>query len=312
MTRKKQEIMDFRYYDMPPQEPILVLAGDSWKRNYGNDAPHVHFHNILEIGYCHYGMGRMIYEKEVKPFQGGAISVIPRNIPHNTMSDGDTISYWEFLFVNVEQLLADYHKNDYIAAAKLTDCVNIRYHLFQEKNAPQAAFFIKEVIHAYQEKKPYYKEYAKGIIYSFLMMIAGMNREYDILQAEERERNSRNIRKALEYIQKSYGEILQIADLADICHMSETHFRRIFVQDMKMTPIEYLNMVRVQKACDLLYKTDYAMDVIADKVGYQTCSTFNRNFKRFTGLSPFQWKKNMESRSGKVIEYNITAYKGWE
>lgn len=312
MARKKEEIMDFRYYDMSPQESILVLSGDGWKRNYGNDAPHFHFHNILEIGYCHNGTGRMIYEKEVKPFWGGIISVIPRNIPHNTMSDGDTISFWEFLFINVEQFMSEYYKDDYVTAQKITERINVKYNLLHEKDYPQAAFIIKEIIRAYQERGPYYKEYSRGLIYSFLMMIAGINREYDTLKTEERSKNTHNIREALEYIQKSYGEALQIADLADICHMSETHFRRIFVQDMKMTPVEYLNMVRVQKACDLLYKTDYAMDVIAGKVGFQTCSTFNRNFKKFTGDSPFQWKKQMENRRGKVIEYNISANKGWE
>ena len=102
-----------------------------------------------------------------------------------------------------------------------------------------------------------------------------------------------------------------LVDLAQQCHMSETHFRRIFQEKMNMTPIEYVNFVRVKKACELIDKTDISMEEVAEKVGFITQSTFNRNFRKIIGTSPYQWKKRPDNHEGKLQEYRISALKGW-
>lgn len=93
--------------------------------------------------------------------------------------------------------------------------------------------------------------------------------------------------------------------------MSETHFRRIFQETMNMTPVEYVNFVRIRKACELIDKTDISMEEVAGKVGFVTPSTFNRNFRRIVGTSPYQWKKRPDSHERKLAEYKISALKGW-
>ena len=102
-----------------------------------------------------------------------------------------------------------------------------------------------------------------------------------------------------------------VEELAQECHMSETHFRRLFESCMNMSPVDYINLVRIQKACDLLKKTTDSMDIVAQKVGFTTTSTFNRNFKKFLNTSPYQWKINPENYETKLLNYNISARKGW-
>ena len=81
---------------------------------------------------------------------------------------------------------------------------------------------------------------------------------------------------------------------------------------MGMTPVDYLNQVRIKKACDMIRKTGYSMEEIAVKVGFSTTSTFNRNFKRIVGTSPYHWKKS----AGRILkpDWQISIYsveKGW-
>ena len=59
--------------------------------------------------------------------------------------------------------------------------------------------------------------------------------------------------------ERSIPRILSLAKLADACSFSETHFRRLFVESMNMTPMEYLNLVRVRQACDLMKKSNLSM-----------------------------------------------------
>jgi transcriptional regulator GlxA family with amidase domain len=116
---------------------------------------------------------------------------------------------------------------------------------------------------------------------------------------------------AIDYVEFNYSSEFKVSDLAEECHMSETHFRRVFQEKMNMTPIEYVNFVRVKKACDIIDRTDVSMEEVAEKVGFSTPSTFNRNFRRIMGTSPYQWKKRPDNHEGKLLDYKISALKGW-
>ena len=122
---------------------------------------------------------------------------------------------------------------------------------------------------------------------------------------------SSQIAEALDYVRVEYANPIKVEDLANVCHMSETHFRRVFEAYMNMSPMDYINLVRVQRACDIMKKTDDSMDIVAQKSGFTTTSTFNRNFKKFLNTSPYQWKINPENYERKLLNYNISALKGW-
>lgn len=106
-------------------------------------------------------------------------------------------------------------------------------------------------------------------------------------------------------------EPITLKELADACSFSETHFRRLFVESMNMTPMEYLNLVRVRQACDLMKKSNYSMGEIAVRAGYISISTFNRNSRKIVGTSPYQYKKNSDDYQGKPLNARVSAKKGW-
>lgn len=86
------------------------------------------------------------------------------------------------------------------------------------------------------------------------------------------------VNKALSYIDDHYSEDIRIGDLANEGCLSETHFRRLFNEAVSMAPNDYVNLVRIQKACDLLRFSDDSMTDIAMKTGFDSQVSFNRNF----------------------------------
>ena len=54
------------------------------------------------------------------------------------------------------------------------------------------------------------------------------------------------IRKLINYMELHYMENIMAKDLAKCCELSETHMRRIFLEHTNATPLEYLNLVRIQ------------------------------------------------------------------
>ena len=64
MAEKKKKKMEFRYYQLPPGSPILALLGEKWVQNYGDrTADRLHFHNYMELGYCYYGAGDVVFSR---------------------------------------------------------------------------------------------------------------------------------------------------------------------------------------------------------------------------------------------------------
>ena len=71
MSRKKKPRMEYRYYEVPEKCPVLVLQGEKWLQNYGYQIDYLHFHNLMEIGFCYYGEGTIVLEDEELPYHGG-------------------------------------------------------------------------------------------------------------------------------------------------------------------------------------------------------------------------------------------------
>lgn len=125
-------------------------------------------------------------------------------------------------------------------------------------------------------------------------------------------KNNQYIRSALTYIELNYSENIKIKELAKEVHLSETHFRRLFREVLNEEPLDYLNLVRIDKSCELLLKTNDSVQIIAEKVGFPIVSTFNRNFKKITGMTPYQWRiKAKENPENAVLKYNVTVLKGY-
>lgn len=310
MAKKRREKVEFRYYEMPQNMPVLALLGEKWRQVYGRDVDYLHFHNFLEIGYCYYGEGELILEEETFHFEKESFSVIPKNHPHTTTSDAGSVAYWEYLFLDIEGFLHEAYKNDSMFAEEMIRRVSKRAYYSEIREFPQMAAVIRSIIEAMRQKEEMYLETVKGLIYVLLIEIARQNPTKET-RVKPNDVSATQIVRALDYMSDCYDAELRIGDLADICHMSETHFRRVFHESMNMTPGEYLNLVRIQMACEFMKKSGLSMLEIGERVGFTTPSTFNRNFRKYVGMSPYQWKNNPDNYEGKLLNYKISALKGW-
>lgn len=308
MPKKKKKPAEFRFYEVPQDESVLALMGSKWIQVYGENIDNMHFHNLLEIGYCHYGDGDLVIEEDMYRFGAGMISCIPANFLHVTKSDTDVRAFWEYIYINPEDILRQWGKSTQ-EIRDIMESVSKKSFFIKADDSPIIVTLIRSIFEEMQHKGEHYRECVRGIAYSLLFEIARFNGRGT---GQSIGKNiSLQLQSAIEYVEKNYPNNFKIADLANECHMSETHFRRIFQEKMNMTPVEYVNFVRVKKACELIDKTDISMEDVAEKVGFVTPSTFNRNFRRIIGTSPYQWKKRPDNHEGKLLEYKISALKGW-
>lgn len=311
-NKKQQKIrqhLEFRYYEMPSDTYLIALLGERWILNYGREA--MHFHNYLEIGYCYYGDGCMILGDRECRYEGGVFTVIPRNFPHRTRSRGNTVSRWEYLFIDVEGFLNRQYRDRPAMADRILKRVEQEAFISTFEQNEKIAGLIADIIEEMRSRKELYKESVTGYLIALLSEISrlahgGGNGHQTFRrvggQGEER------VMKAMEYIAGHYREEIRVSSLAEMCHVSETHFRRIFEKITHTSPLEYINMVRIQNACILLTDTSDSVEEIRAKVGFPTASTFNRNFRKLVKMSPGEWRRQ---EPGKLADYEISIYKGW-
>lgn len=317
MSKKKKPKMEFRYYQMPAGSPILALLGQKWVQSYGRDIDYLHFHNYLEIGYCYEGCGDLTLGEQDLRFSGNQFTVIPKNYPHTTNSDKGTVSKWEYLFIDTESFLRDFYQEGGSNTKKTERMIQKIYSRAVLKNVedfPKIAGMIRQILEIMRNTEEFYIDEAKGILAALLVNIARENsaQRVDVeVHDDMAERVTTPISHALDYITLHYKEPLKIEDLAKWCHISETHFRRIFSSYMNMSPLEYINLVRIQTACEYLKKTDSSVSDIAHKCGFSTMSTFNRNFKQVMGVSPCEWRKRPENYEQQILKFEIHSEEGW-
>lgn len=313
MSKKRKPKIEFRYYKMPDGSPILALLGQKWVQTYGRDVDYLHFHNYMEIGFCYDGQGDFVLGEQEYRFHGGQFSIIPKNYPHTTNSDPGTISRWEYLFIDVEGFLSKIYQGGVYEKKvdNLLQRINSRAFFREEKESPKIAGFIRQLFEIMRGTEEMYLEEAKGVLAALLINIARENSPQEIKEEEIPGRLTIPVSRALDYITLHYMEPLKVEELAKWCHISETHFRRTFSAYMKMSPLEYINLVRIQTACEYLKKTDEPISDIAHKCGFTTLSTFNRNFKQVMGEAPHEWRKRPENYEQQLLKFQIHSEAGW-
>jgi transcriptional regulator GlxA family with amidase domain len=92
------------------------------------------------------------------------------------------------------------------------------------------------------------------------------------------------------HIQSHYNELLNISVLAALAYMSERTFLRQFTLATTIKPIQYIQKVRVQKACELLESTTQSFEQIALNIGYDDVNSFRKVFMKIIGLTPSAFK----------------------
>lgn len=103
-----------------------------------------------------------------------------------------------------------------------------------------------------------------------------------------------SIKRVSEYIDLHYFENFTLARMADLAHMSVSHFSMLFKKTTGQTCLNYLNMVRIAKAKELLQEADLKIYEIADMVGYSSMPYFNRIFKQIVRLTPVEYRKRLD------------------
>lgn len=99
-----------------------------------------------------------------------------------------------------------------------------------------------------------------------------------------------NFNKILEWTRIHSAEALTVAEIAKRFNYNKDYLSRLFKQNTSAGPLEFIHMVRIGKAKELLSRTAIPVKEIASEVGYSDEKYFMRMFKKHANMTPSQFR----------------------
>lgn len=105
----------------------------------------------------------------------------------------------------------------------------------------------------------------------------------------------------IKYIRENLTHALTIEELSKKAHMSESHFYRIFKNEMGSSPVDFINNERIKRAVSLLQDPNRKIKEVYLECGFESRSYFNRVFKKKNSISPTAYKDNCDNAQNSIL-----------
>lgn len=256
----------------------------------------LHWHDEVEFIYIKKGNGMITVDFIQYPVNAGTIVLIlPGQLHSIEEVTGFSMEYENIIF----------HPN--ILLAKSTDSSNTDFlqPLFAGEIVVPSIYsvdspFYREIASCIDANDEIRKTFPKGyqlFLKSQLFMIFFVLIEQFSSDVVERKdtKSLGKMKLIMKYIETNYMHKITIADVAIEVGLSQSHFMKYFKNTMGTSFIEYLNDYRLTMASRLLLSSDATILSIAEEVGFDNLSYFNRSFKRRFGQTPSMYRRRKYS-----------------
>jgi AraC-like DNA-binding protein len=151
---------------------------------------------------------------------------------------------------------------------------------------------LREIIALYGNKPLAFEILIKAKLYAiFAEFFANLQSTLEIPPITADLQKIERLKKVLQFMDDNLHTRIQIKDAAAILQMSEGHFCRFFKSLVHKTPMDYINMLRINQAAKLLSESNTKIIDIALEVGFENPSYFIKLFKRHKKCTPSEFRK---------------------
>jgi AraC-like DNA-binding protein len=119
----------------------------------------------------------------------------------------------------------------------------------------------------------------------------------------------RRIVQAKLFIDNHYTENIDLGNISDEAYFSKFHFIRLFKKIYGKTPHQYLTVVRIGKAMELL-KSDIPVSEVCYAVGFESLSSFCGLFKRMVGITPSSYFVQQQIIKAQIVKSPLSFIPG--
>lgn len=235
-----------------------------------------HCHTHFEIYFITKGNCCYFIENKVYHLMPGDIILIPAGVMHNTQYQNTV--YSRMLISCSEHFIPE------IVKPHLPSLL----HLYRNPNiADEISDIFKKIEAEYASPD----EMSEEVFKCYTSMLFFLLLRNPNLCPPQKDRHY--IDYALEYLQTNFTSNITLSDMASRYFVSPEHFSRVFKQKTNFNFTEYLNILRLQKAEQMLKQLNTApMTEIAESCGFNDSNYFSLKFKKYFGVSPKRFQSS--------------------
>lgn len=148
-----------------------------------------------------------------------------------------------------------------------------------------------EMFNEIQGEAPGYKASITGIFTELLVFLA---RSYSDTHTSRESLDVSRLGQVISKIETNYKSDISLESLAQAAYMSKRTFIRYFKSVFDMSPIKYLNQVRISKAEEMLRNSNMSISEIALEAGFVDSNYFSRQFKKYKYMTPRQFRERFK------------------
>jgi AraC-like DNA-binding protein len=255
-----------------------------------------HSHPELELVYVKESFGKRIIGNSVMPFEPGDMVFLGSDLPHVWLNDE---MYYQGISTLKANAIVVYFSKDIFGPAfyELKETQKINELFFQAGKGISIIGKTNKQIAKKLEKLLLKKDFEViiGLFEILSLLSESQDRIYinnEAYSTAHKDAKKDRLSEVFQYVNENYKKDIVLIEIAAIANMTPTSFCRMFRLKTKKSFVEYLNEIRVSKACKFLLETDLSMSEIAYECGYKTASNFNKLFKKFMGMTPSEFKKS--------------------
>lgn len=255
-----------------------------------------HRHEFFEMFYIYRGEFDCYYEGEIYPLKSGSLWVFNAQCAHrlspktpdafifNILVRKSSFLNTVFPLVRENDLFMNFFLNS-VSGAENMPC-HMNFNISEDDNIKKYLF---DIICEYYSKMPYSQSKIKLLYASLLIEIS---RKYKQTFAEINDKDYR-IARIISYISDHMKDVT-LSSLAKYFHTSPGNLSKQILRHTGLSFSEYLCRFKLEKAKYLLDETSLTIDEISAEVGYSQRSSFDKEFKKMTGVTPKQYRAKKE------------------
>ncbi|WP_147433410.1 AraC family transcriptional regulator [Paenibacillus ginsengarvi] len=258
-----------------------------------------HKHEFIECVFVAEGEGEHIYRGETYPIARGDFFVIEPQAEHGYRVTGSVpmvvyniLFLPELLETELRQLsqVTPFIRFFYLEPM-LRVSSEFQYHLKLTVNEGlETKFLLDRIVGEYGKKELGYRLCVKAML---MELFISLSRWYEKRVSEPLSavRDEKSVMAwVCEFMKLHYAQPIMMEQIYQMCGMSAAAFTAKFKQYAGKTFMEYRNEVRIGMACELLRGSGDKIIHIAQEVGFNDLSHFNKAFKQLTGKTPGQFR----------------------
>lgn len=253
---------------------ILYITQSSYDKEWNST---LHTHQCTEMFYVTKGKGYFKLDNKTISVKADDMIIVNPMISHTEQGiKGET---FEYIVMGVDGLVF-YGPNATNKRYFISNYIDYKH---------EVLFYLKTLLIEARNKEDGYQEMCQCLLEALIInLIRRSNAKMEVAQASQSNQLCVLIEK---YIDEHFKEDITLDTLAQVTYLSKYHIAHAFKEYKGVPPITYVLQKRIEESKMLLTNTNLQISEIGSIVGFSSLSYFTQSFKRYTNMSPVQYRK---------------------